>query len=141
VKWTASTDYAASQYVSYNNNIYKNNGGANTSGATAPTHTTGSASDGTISWTYVDGTAEQPFDYFRHDEDFCLIDEDVIALGVMARWMYTKGMQNNLYMVDYMSAIKRRTVANKGAPTLSLIGSNNPLLLGPWHIPDSGYGV
>ncbi|MDF2713701.1 MAG: hypothetical protein K0R28_626 [Paenibacillus sp.] len=50
--WTASTVYAIGAYASANSKVYRSvNGG--TSGATAPSHAAGTATDGTVIWEYV----------------------------------------------------------------------------------------
>jgi hypothetical protein len=50
--WTTATAYAAATYVTNGNNLYLI-AAAGTSGATAPVHTSGTVSDGGVSWTYV----------------------------------------------------------------------------------------
>ncbi len=54
--WTASTAYSASSsnpiYVESSGNLYRATTGG-TSGTTAPSHTSGSISDGGITWTYI----------------------------------------------------------------------------------------
>ncbi|MCM3411453.1 glycoside hydrolase family 55 protein [Metabacillus litoralis] len=49
--WITGTAYKKGDLVLNNGNIYQSEGDG-TSGATAPTHTTGSASDGTVSWAF-----------------------------------------------------------------------------------------
>lgn len=50
--WAASTSYAANDVIRWNGNYYQVTS-AGTSGTTAPTHTTGSASNGSATLTYV----------------------------------------------------------------------------------------
>jgi len=51
LNWTASTAFAANNYVYSSGSVYKNSS-AGTSGATAPTCTSGTCSDGSITWTW-----------------------------------------------------------------------------------------
>lgn len=51
--WLTSTSYAAGGYVYSGLNLYQNNGSTATSGASAPSCTSGTCSDGTITWTFV----------------------------------------------------------------------------------------
>lgn len=60
--WSAGLVVTSGQYVTNALKLYQSTG-AGTTGATAPTHTTGTVSDGTVSWTYVDsffGTQREP---------------------------------------------------------------------------------
>lgn len=52
LSWTTATVYAAADYVKHLNNLYLTTAGG-TSGASAPVHTSGTVSDGGVSWTYV----------------------------------------------------------------------------------------
>lgn len=135
--WAASTAYGAGAYVSYEGNIYVNNGSADTSGATPPTHTSGTASDDTITWTYY---STAPYRSFLADTDFFPIDETVLELGVMANFLYNKGLQNNKYMAMYQNAVRRRRGAKRGARTLSFVPSKGLPFLSDRNLPDTGYG-
>jgi hypothetical protein len=54
--WVASTAYTVNQVVNANGKVYKCTV-AGTSGTTAPSHTSGTATDGTVTWSYVDTLA------------------------------------------------------------------------------------
>lgn len=59
--WVASTAYTVGQKVNVNNKVYEVTV-AGTSGATAPSHTTGTATDGTVTWKYISALAVfEPF--------------------------------------------------------------------------------
>lgn len=51
--WTATTAYTVGSQVNANNKVYECTV-AGTSGSTAPSHSTGTAVDGTVTWKYVD---------------------------------------------------------------------------------------
>lgn len=51
--WVASTAYTVGKQVNVNNNVYECTV-AGTSGTTAPSHTSGEAVDGTVTWKYID---------------------------------------------------------------------------------------
>ena len=51
-QWVTNTIYAASAYVFNAGYLYQTSAGG-TSGATAPTHTSGTVSDGAVSWTFI----------------------------------------------------------------------------------------
>jgi hypothetical protein len=63
--WAAGQAVIAGQKRAYGNNIYTSATTA-TTGATPPTHTSGSASDGAVSWTYTDSFWRQSRIGFEH---------------------------------------------------------------------------
>jgi len=50
--WVTATAYSSGAYVRSSNKLYQSTG-AGTSGATAPTHSSGTVSDGGVSWTFI----------------------------------------------------------------------------------------
>lgn len=57
--WMTGNQYSKDSLVNSNNNVYKCvTSGGGTSGTTPPTHTSGTASDGTLDWEYIDTLAE-----------------------------------------------------------------------------------
>lgn len=87
--WIASTSYAANAYTFYNGNYYTTTAGG-TSGSTPPTHTSGSASDGGVTWAYYNG----PYKEFLADGDVCVFNEKTLELGVLERFAEIHGLDN-----------------------------------------------
>ncbi|AFK66261.1 structural protein [Synechococcus phage S-CBM2] len=58
--WAASTVYAANSFVKYLGNIYTSVAGG-TSGSNPPTHLTGGASDGGVTWTFISKVGQLVF--------------------------------------------------------------------------------
>jgi len=85
--WATSTSYAANAYTFYNGNYYQTTVGG-TSGATAPTHTSGSASDGGVTWTYYAG----PYKEFLADTDVTIFNEKTLEQGVLERFAEIHGL-------------------------------------------------
>lgn len=85
--WTASTNYNANAYTFYNGNYYQTTAGG-VSGATAPTHTSGSASDGGVTWTYYSGI----YNEFLADTDVTIFNEKTLELGVLERFAEIHGL-------------------------------------------------
>lgn len=133
--WTTATTFVAGSYCSYNGNIYKTTLGGVT-GATPPTHTSSSASDGAVSWTYQ--TAG--YTTYLADTDYCLIDEFVIGLSIQWRWMQQKGLQYEKIEAEYEKALMREISAEVGAPTLTMANKTSTFLISARNIPDTGYG-
>lgn len=87
--WVASTSWAGLQYCSYNGNIYDRGGtGAATTGTSAPVNTSGSQSDGSITWTYV-STA---FDTLNNDNDEAILDNAVVIDETVWRFKRERGL-------------------------------------------------
>jgi hypothetical protein len=133
--WVTGTVYAAASYVSYDGNIYLTSAGG-TAGATAPTHTTGSASDGTVTWTYC--TYHWPT--FVADTDLILLPEDVLRLGARYYWRFLVGMGYADFKKEYEDAILQATTRKQSARTLSLGSRRYAHFMNYWNIPDHGYG-
>lgn len=87
--WTTATNFAAGSYCFYNGNYYTTAAGG-TTGATAPTHTTGSASDGGVTWTYYDGI----YDQFLADTDVSLFNEKLLEQAVLERFAEIHGLDS-----------------------------------------------
>lgn len=79
--WEEGLTVTSGSYIFYNGNYYTA-GAAGTTGATPPTHTTGSASDDNITWTYYSGAYQK----FLADTDVCNLNERILEQGVMERF-------------------------------------------------------
>lgn len=85
--WVTATVYAAGAFTFYNGNYYQTTGGG-TSGGTPPTHTSGSASDGGVTWDYYNGAYPE----FRADSDVSLFQEKMLEQGVLERFAEIHGL-------------------------------------------------
>jgi len=85
--WTTNTLYSANSYTFYNGNYYQTTAGG-TTGATAPTHTSGSVSDGSVTWTYYSGI----YNEFLADTDVSIFNEKTLELGVLERFAEIHGL-------------------------------------------------
>ena len=86
--WTTATPFAANSYCFNNGNYYQTTAGG-TSGATAPTHTTGTVSDGGVSWTYYNG----PYNTFLADTDVSIFNEKLLEQGILERFAEIHGLE------------------------------------------------
>lgn len=87
--WVTSTAFAANSYCFYNGNYYTTTAGG-TTGATPPTHTSGSASDGGVTWTYYDGAYSQ----FLADTDTSIFQEKLLEQGILERFAEIHGLDS-----------------------------------------------
>lgn len=89
VTWTTNTIFAAGSYCSYNGNYYQTTAGG-TTGPTAPTHTSGSVSDGSVTWNYYDGAYNQ----FLANSDSSIFSEKLLEQGVLERFAEIHGLES-----------------------------------------------
>ncbi len=134
--WTANTVFGASTYCFYNGNYYQTNAGG-TTGVTPPTHTTGSASDGGVTWNYDN---LRVFDSFIADTDVGLLPERIIGLGIQYRMLRQRGLEYQHIQQEYQESLMKEGAKIKSAPNLSLSRTPYSIYLGPLSIPDSGFG-
>lgn len=87
--WTTSTAFAANSYCFYNGNYYSTTAGG-TTGATPPTHTSGSASDGGVTWDYYSG----PYNQFLADTDSSIFQEKLLEQGILERFAEIHGLDS-----------------------------------------------
>lgn len=85
--WTTATSFAAGSYCFYNGNYYQTTAGG-TTGATAPTHTSGSVSDGGVTWAYYDGA----YSTFLADSDVCNLNPKTLEQGMLERFAEIHGL-------------------------------------------------
>lgn len=85
--WVTGTVYAAGAYTFYNGNYYQTTSGG-TSGATVPTHTSGSVSDGGVIWTYYSGA----YSDFLADSDETVFNPKTLEQGMLERFAEIHGL-------------------------------------------------
>jgi len=89
VTWTTATAFAANSYCFRNGNYYQTTAGGIT-GATPPTHTSGSVSDGGVTWAYYNGAYNQ----FLANTDVSIFQEKLLEQGVLERFAEIHGLDS-----------------------------------------------
>lgn len=130
--WAANTSFAPASYCFYDGNYYRSAGGG-TSGSTAPTHTTGSASDGSISWAYSTAL----YDRFLADTDVPLFDTRLFLEGLKWRWLKANGLSFENDRALYYDLARRAFVEQNGTRPLSLTGKGGYRLLDGDNMPQT----
>lgn len=130
--WVTSTVYAALATVSSNGNRYTTTSGG-TSGATAPTHNSGSASDGGVTWVFAD----HGYDAIVADTDINVLDEFLLTCGLTWRFLKAKGLDFTTEMAEYNEQVEKAQSRDGGARPLFVAGGVGSRLLGYQNIPDS----
>lgn len=135
--WAASTAFAAGSYCFYDGNVYYTSAGG-TTGATAPTHTSGSASDDSVSWAY----SEVAYNSVVADTDVPVLSEKLLIKGVEVLWLMQNGLDYQRQERDYEMALSRAVTKLRGKRKLSYRG--NPTfqfrLLSSENIQNTGFG-
>lgn len=131
--WAASTAFAAGSYCFSGENVYQTTAGG-TTGSTAPTHSTGTVSDGAVSWTFVE------YNRVLSDTDILTLPDQVLKLGVKWRWKRENGFEYETYREEAIGAARRAVQSGRSAPEIPLTHQGVSPLINYHSIPDGGYG-
>lgn len=138
VLWSSGGSSGGSgTYFFYNGNWYQQTSSGATLGSTPPTHTTGSASDGTVMLAYL----STPYERGTADTDVSLIAEHLITMGI--KWMYrqSKNLEGwEVMRADFDSEAKKLSSANRGGAPIDL---NAGYKMQDWwypNTPEQGFG-
>lgn len=131
--WTTNSPFSANAYCFYNGNYYQTSGGG-TTGATPPTHTSGTVSDGGVSWTYYAG----PYGDFLADTDVSYFNERLVEQGVLERFAQIHGLDSiQPLFTTQLHEEFGRTFAGKqlyagGQPRAQMFARNGTAVFGTW---------
>jgi hypothetical protein len=136
--WVASTSWSGIQYCSYNGNVYDRGAtSAVSTGTTAPTHTSGAVSDGSITWTYL--ATEYTF---AHDSDEVLLDNNTVIEGTVWRFKRERGLDYESLRQDAENQLEEAKTKLNGAPVVSMApASASKDYIGEWSYPEGSFGV
>lgn len=138
--WVASTSWLGNNACSYNGNIYvRGSTGAATTGTVAPTHTSGTVSDGLINWTYTDAAYDST-SVNNNDTDQVILDSRIIEDGVVWRFKQERGLDFEGLKADAQAQldIAKSKLAAASIVTMSRMGSL-PNTLGLWSYPEGNF--
>lgn len=148
VAWAADTPYTTSSYVFVNERKTVNGvlltpdlvvlkaSTTDTSGLTSPVITaTPSYSDGTIVWQV------QGYERFANDTDVPLLDEELLALGTIWRYLRSVGKPFEDKRAEYDDHVKQHFAMSRSARTLSMASNDAVPLISYYNVPDSGIGL
>lgn len=132
--WAASTAVSLNAFINANDTIYKATV-AGTTGSTAPSHLVGSAANGTATLTVVS------YDTFTADTDLIVLNQDLVIDGAEWRWKQNNGFEHQELKSDWYARVDQTKTDLEGATIVNFgIPRYRTPLIGPWSIPDSGYG-
>lgn len=141
-EWVASTSWTGNASCAYNGNIYyRGSTAAATTGTTPPTWTSGSASDGSITWEYSDG-AYNSTTINQNDTDRIILDPASVEDGTVWRFKQERGL-------DYED-LRNQALEQLGITKARLLGAgvinvsrtdNYPGLIGVWSYPEGNFNI
>lgn len=81
-----------------------------------------------------------PQTLWQADTDTTILDDDLMMLGV--RWRVKRGLgfAYNEELDEYERELRKAMSLDGGAAILNMTPSNHLTLIGPWNIPESGFG-
>lgn len=120
--WATATVYVGGSYVYSAGRVYYAAVGG-TSGATAPTHQSGTASDGLIDWEAVDGG----YTRFLSDTDETLLPGYICILGLKYNWAMSKGLPYQKHEQRFRNELTRQRTKLTGSRSVILGGANKRL--------------
>ena len=115
-----NTVYTAASIRSGNGYVYRTAAGG-TSGATRPSWSTGSDTDGTVTWSvYIEPYLCTPANVALNDADICLFDDDLMIEGM--RWAYkrAKGLDYQQERSDWENMVKSAFARFNGPVRINL---------------------
>lgn len=132
--WLSSTSFVANSYCFYNGNYYVTSTGG-TTGSTPPTHTSGSVSDGGVTWTYYDDA----YEYWTADTDEPNIPSYLLEMGIQWKFLQAKGLEYAALQADYMRQLTLNSAKLTGARDLNMSGRPVEYLVGERNVPDGNW--
>jgi hypothetical protein len=128
--WVTATLYGASAKVAGVNNIYFTAAGG-TSGATRPSWTTGSSTDGTVTWSVY--TEPYPI---TADTDICLFPDDIMVEGLRWAWYESKRQEFASIKAAWDSTVRTELGRANGNSVVNAGYDAN--LDNPWPVTPNG---
>lgn len=138
--WVTATLYSAGDIRSGAGYVYRTAAGG-TSGATRPDWSTGSDSDGTVTWTvYTEPYQVDASNTALNDGDICLFDDSLMIEGM--RWAYkrAKGMDYQQERSDWEQMVKSAYARFNGPIRINV--SEDPFDFLDWpNVPNGSWPV
>jgi len=130
ITWATGLVFSANAFCFYNGNYYRTTAGG-TAGATPPTHTSGTVSDGTVSWTFYSGS----YNKFLADTDSPVLSQKVLEQGVLERYSVKHGMNIDRTFdrdleAEYVRALPGKTIYTAGATGRYMIAESGRVSFG-----------
>ncbi len=93
-----------------------------------------------VSNNYVLSAANMPQNGWLADTDVSVLDEDLLELGVRWRLLRRLGLAYEEEREEYEREVDKAVARDGGTATLSLVPNPRLILVGPYNIPETGFG-
>ncbi len=77
---------------------------------------------------------------WKADTDIFVVDEYLLGLSIKWRFLERLGVRYQEALSEYEKQVNKAMAQDGGAPILDLATSNHLTLIGPWNIPETGFG-
>lgn len=135
--WNNGTTYSPGAVVTNGGQIYSTAAGG-TSGTNGPTFTTGSGSDGVVTWTFVSAAGAE---WASASTDLILFDRQLFARGLKLAWKKEKGFDTGAAQADFDATLEAMRGNDAGARILNLTnGIYREPLVNNGNLPYTGWG-
>lgn len=136
-KWAEGSSYSTGTKVWHNGNRYSAVA-TGTAGSTAPTHTTGSASDGGVTWTYISSELQERF---ATDTDVSLLDEQLIMLFVEMEYYKQVGQLDAVQakLGEFETHFSNICNNMRGTQTINFLQPGRTSFIGDPLLPDGDW--
>ncbi len=128
--WAASTAVTAGEYCYYSGRVYKATT-TGTTGATAPTHWTGSVSDGGVTWLY------SVYEKVIENGAIPLVDREALLIGTQRYWLSANGYDYEDKEIEFRARVKKQKGGLHGAQSFNLACSSSHKFMGAEVFPES----
>lgn len=135
-QWNDGVAYSASATVDFGGRRYSTVSGG-TSGTHGPVHTSGSASDGGVTWAYVGASGAGTV---AANGDVVNLDSHLMSRALKLAWLEAKGLDTSAAAADYNQTLAAASDEDSQGPTLQVTGGRMASPLSWRNVPDSGYG-
>ncbi len=93
-----------------------------------------------VSNNWCESATGTPQPQWAHDTDVALLDEDLIELGVIWRLMRRLGLSYEEEREEYEREVDKAVARDGGTATISIVPNPRLILVGPYNIPETGFG-
>ncbi len=93
-----------------------------------------------VSNAWCASAAGNPQTYWQADSDYPILDSYLFRLGIQWRILERLGLAYASQQDEYERQRSKAAAQNGGSAILDMTPNNNLTLIGPWNLPETGYG-
>lgn len=93
-----------------------------------------------VSTGWCQSSGGTPQSSWQADTDVGVLDEYLLELGILYRFLRRMGLSYNEEMDEYERQVDKAMATDGGSAILNLTPSDHLSLIGPWNLPETGFG-